>query len=104
MLTKEKIIDLLKTIKYPGFSRDIISFGLIKDIKIQDKDIILTLSLKSNNEDLIKEVTQKIESLLEQHLDIKNLDINIELQKLDSNFQNNKIEGIKKIKLWSELL
>ena len=97
MLTKEKIIDLLKTIKYPGFSRDIISFGLIKDIKIQDKNINLTLSLKSNNEELIKEVTQDIESLLKQHLDIKNLDINIELQKLDSNFQNNKIEGIKRI-------
>ena len=38
------------------------------------------------------QIIRDIESLLEQHLEIKNLDFNIELQKLDSNFQNNKIE------------
>jgi len=32
MLSQDTILNALKTVKYPGFSRDIVSFGLIKDV------------------------------------------------------------------------
>ena len=38
-LKNTNIIEKLKLINYPGFSRDIVSFGMIKDINISD-DII----------------------------------------------------------------
>ena len=47
---KTKITDRLKTIKYPGFSRDIISFGILKDIIIEDDTIKILLDLKTNNQ------------------------------------------------------
>ena len=56
MIAKKEIIDILKTIKYPGFSRDIVSFGIIKEIEINESYISLTISLKSNNQNVIKEL------------------------------------------------
>ena len=37
MLTQEAILDALKAVKYPGYSRDIISFGLIKHVAVSSK-------------------------------------------------------------------
>ena len=31
-MENQKILEILKTINYPGFSRDIVSFGIIKEI------------------------------------------------------------------------
>ena len=39
MPTKQEIIDQLKEINYPGFNRDIISFGVVNNIEITDKEI-----------------------------------------------------------------
>ena len=35
-LSQERILDILKTIKFPNLSRDIVSFGLVKGIEIED--------------------------------------------------------------------
>jgi len=39
----------LKSVKYPGFTRDIISFGLVKSIQIDDGDVKVQLSLATND-------------------------------------------------------
>ena len=31
MLTQDSIRDALKAVKYPGYSRDIVSFGIVKE-------------------------------------------------------------------------
>jgi len=33
MLTQDDIKNALKAVKYPGYSRDIVSFGLLKEIR-----------------------------------------------------------------------
>ena len=35
VMNKDKILELLKSIQYPGFSRDIVSFGMVRDIIIE---------------------------------------------------------------------
>ena len=39
----------LKSVKYPGFTRDIISFGLVKSIQIDDGDVKVQLALATND-------------------------------------------------------
>ena len=62
----EKIKLLLKSINYPGYSRDIISFGLISSIDILENNILIKLkfgSTKDENKKIIcDEVTNKIKS------------------------------------------
>jgi len=45
MLTEENIKDALKTVKYPGYSRDINSFGLVKQIAVNNGAVSVTMQL-----------------------------------------------------------
>ena len=56
----EDITKVLKTIKYPGFSRDIISFGILKDVSITDQEVVLDLSINTNNSDIIESIIKQI--------------------------------------------
>ena len=42
MPTQEQILDALKTVKFPGLSRDIVSFGFVKDLKVDGGDVSFT--------------------------------------------------------------
>ena len=97
MISKNQIIDILKTIKYPGFSRDIISFGLIKSIEVNNNDVNITLQLKSNNPEIVKKIKDQIDFSIKDTIRVDKLIIDIELDQIDSNFQSNKIKGIKNI-------
>ena len=97
MLTKQKIIDVLKKIKYPGFSRDIISFGLVKNIDIKNELVELSLSVKSNDDKILEVLKTNIENVMAQELSVTSLRINIELNSIESNLEKNNIANIKNI-------
>ena len=59
-----QILELLKSVKYPGFSRDIVSFGLIKEITIKDDAINIDIALKTQNQDSKDKVIADIEAKL----------------------------------------
>ena len=61
---KTQIIDKLKTIKYPEFNRDIISFGILKDIVCENETIKILLSLKTNNQNHKDQIKNDIEDLI----------------------------------------
>lgn len=47
-LNDESIREALRSVKYPGFSRDIVSFGLVRDIKIDGADVQIQLAVSTN--------------------------------------------------------
>ena len=49
-MNKNIIVEALKKIHYPGYSRDIVSFGIVEDINIDNITIIITLKLGSDNQ------------------------------------------------------
>ena len=48
-LSEELVLERLKAVKFPGYSRDIVSFGLVKEVKIAGSDLIVRLSVATNN-------------------------------------------------------
>lgn len=64
-MNKIEVLELLKTIKYPGFSRDIISFGIIDKIEIVDKKIAVQLKIPTKTESVKKEIIDNIRQKLE---------------------------------------
>ena len=63
-MKKEEVLDLLKTIKYPGFSRDIISFGVIEKLEMADKDISVGLNIPTQNDEVKKEIAEAVQQKL----------------------------------------
>ena len=77
-MDKSQILELLKSIKYPGFTRDIVSFGLIKEIIINDDKINIDLALKTQNEDKKNKVINNIDEILSKHFNQVNIQVNNE--------------------------
>ena len=59
-LNRERIIKILKGVKYPGFNRDIVSFGLVKDIVVEDSKVTLSIVLPKPD--------QKLQSAIEEEV------------------------------------
>ena len=49
MLTSDAIRDALKAVKYPGYSRDIVSFDLVKDIAVNGGAVSVSIALTTAN-------------------------------------------------------
>jgi ATP-binding protein involved in chromosome partitioning len=49
MLSEDQILAALKDVKYPGFNRDIVSFGLVKGVRINGTDVEAQLALATND-------------------------------------------------------
>jgi ATP-binding protein involved in chromosome partitioning len=71
-MNKNQILKKLKTINYPGFNRDIVSFGMVKDVIIDNSIITIMLSISSQNEEKKNQlVTQVLESIQSEEFEIK---------------------------------
>ena len=57
-MLKQDIVEQLGKIKYPGFSKDIISFGILKDIKISNDLISIIFSQPTNEQDVLDKIKQ----------------------------------------------
>ena len=74
-MNKNEVIELLKQVKYPGFTRDIVSFGLIKEIQIEENNLNLKLQLTTGNPDHKNQLQTDIQKVISGNLDSVNLNI-----------------------------
>lgn len=59
-LSPDGIRSVLKTVKYPGFTRDIVSFGIVKDIKVAGTSVEISLVLPKPDSKLESELTESV--------------------------------------------
>ena len=64
MINESAIRTILSGINYPGFSRDIISFGLIKSINIEGTDINVKLELATKDPAIARQIHSEVEEAL----------------------------------------
>ena len=64
MLTQDSIQNALKAVKYPGYSRDIVSFGLIKEITAANGAVSVTMQLTSVNPEAGQQIKAESERIL----------------------------------------
>jgi ATP-binding protein involved in chromosome partitioning len=64
MLTESDIRDALKAVRYPGYSRDIVSFGLVKEIVVKDAAVSVTIRLTGGTPEVARQVKAEAEQAL----------------------------------------
>src|SRR5688500_10214642 len=64
MISEQQITEALKGVKYPGYSRDIVSFGIIKHIAANICAISVTIQLTSANNEAAKKIKAEAEQVL----------------------------------------
>lgn len=78
-LTPELIRAALATVKYPGFSRDIVSFGIVREILIDpDNNVVVNLQIESKNADVPRYIFEGVHGVMKHIPGVRHCDVNIE--------------------------
>ena len=86
---KKNILNCLKNIQYPGFNRDIVSFGIIKDIIINDKIIQFILNVNTDNKEHKERIKEEIIAIVDEKFDFNKIEVKFIKSELSEVKQNN---------------
>jgi len=76
-VTTEQIKELLKQVKYPGFSRDIVSFGLVRSAGFLDGTVKVALSLTTTDSKAPLQIKADVERVLRGQPGVKDILVEI---------------------------
>ena len=66
-LTEEKVLEVLKSVRFPGLSRDIVSFGFVKDLTVGGGNVSFRLEVQTSSpraaEEIQRDATERLRSL-----------------------------------------
>ncbi|HEY2328766.1 MAG TPA: Mrp/NBP35 family ATP-binding protein [Verrucomicrobiae bacterium] len=103
MLSQDTVLDALKSVKYPGYSRDIVSFGLVKEVSAANGAVSVTMQLTSPNPEAAQQIKNESERLLKNLPGVNHVHVEVRQPAAgsgapQSSFANqNKVKGVKRI-------
>ena len=79
MVSQNGILDALKTVKYPGYSRDIVSFGLVREVNAANGAVSVSLQLTTANPEAAQQIKTEIEQVLKGLSGVKHVHVAIQM-------------------------
>ncbi len=80
MADQNLILEALRKVKYPGFNRDIVSFGLVQKIEVADNKIQVRLVIKSQDTSVNEVIREEVHGILTSEFPDFGVDVFIENQ------------------------
>lgn len=78
-LTPELVRAALTTVKYPGFSRDIVAFGLVQNISVSPENrVVVSLRVESKNSDVPRYIYERVISVLRELPGVSTYDVQMD--------------------------
>ncbi len=102
MLSQDTVLNALKAVKYPGFSRDIVSFGLVKDVSVANGAVSVSLQLTSANPEAAQQIKAETETILKNLPDVTRVMVDVKMPGGPAAPQNpfsnqTKVPGVKRV-------
>jgi ATP-binding protein involved in chromosome partitioning len=96
---REEVVQRLRGVKYPGFSRDIVSFGLVQDMDMDGTDLKLKLKITTPDPAIPEKLGKEIRDALKNYASVKSVTIETEVTPPQATATTGPqgIEGVKKI-------
>ena len=99
-INQESIREALKVVKYPGFSRDIVSFGLVREISINGTDVDVQLVVSTTENAVAKTIRDEAIQALKGLVGAGRLNVKVDVQAPAAptgNVGPARIEGVRHI-------
>ncbi len=104
MLTENDIRTALGGVRYPGFSRDILSFGLVKGIQVTGRDVTVEISLATRDPNIPRLIHEQAMDVLQKLSGIGEVRLNFDIKDppgtnttASDKLGKSSIPGVKKI-------
>lgn len=102
-MNKQEILELLKSVHYPGFSRDIVSFGMVHNIEMAGDGVLVELQIVTQKADKKQAVVDAVTKALTDTQAFKNVEVkivetgNVAKAKVQGEIKTSPLEKIKNI-------
>src|SRR5207302_8921310 len=80
MLNEEVVINALKHVKYPGYSRDIVSFGLVKQVTAGNGALSVLVQWTGGHSQIAQQIKVDCENSLKQLADVQRPFVEVKLR------------------------
>jgi len=101
MLTQDDIKNALAAVKYPGFSRDIVSFGLVKEISATNGAVSVLMQLTSLNPEAAQQIKLEAGRVLKALPGVNHVHVEVRQpaagQAPNPFVSQNKVLGVKRV-------
>ena len=79
-ILEEQAMNALKSVKYPGFTRDIVSFGLVKSVSIDNGEVKVQIALATNDPNVPATIKNDAEKVLRAINGVRSATVLIDIQ------------------------
>jgi ATP-binding protein involved in chromosome partitioning len=79
MPTQEQVLDALKKVKFPGLSRDIVSFGFVRDVKVDGSTVSFTIHFQTENPNVGQQIARDAEAAVRAMEGVADVRLNLEV-------------------------
>src|SRR5271170_7808100 len=76
-LTSEAITEQLRGVKYPGYSRDIVSFGMVKDVQIDGARVSVRIDVTTADPNVPKQIRENATAAIESIPGVSEADVRL---------------------------
>src|ERR1700722_3331000 len=104
-LTSDSVLAQLRGVKYPGYSRDIVSFGMVKDVQIDGARVSVRIAITTADAKVPRQIEETAVAAIESipgvseatvHLDVS-APVTKAMQAEGGALPQTKIDGVKHI-------
>ena len=78
-VSEEQVRDALRSVRYPGFSRDIVSFGLVKDVQVDNGEVKVQLAVATSDPNVPATIKNDTENILRKLAGVKHAKVLIDI-------------------------
>ncbi|HYI13631.1 MAG TPA: Mrp/NBP35 family ATP-binding protein [Thermoanaerobaculia bacterium] len=79
MPTQDQILEALKKVKFPGLSRDIVSFGFVRDIRIDGGNVAFTVHFQTENPAVGQQIARESEAAVRAVEGVTDVKLHLEI-------------------------
>jgi len=99
-MSPDFIREALRQVRYPGFSRDIVSFGLVKEVQTTDTGVTVKIEIQTRDPDIPEKIFKDCHAVLDDLPDVGQVKVEIEIKDTPGQTSasgKSSIPGVKKI-------
>ncbi len=78
MPTPQEILDELRKVKYPGFTRDIVAFGMVKDVQVAHRGTTVLLTALSAKPEVMARIVEEVKAIVGAMPGAPRVDVEVE--------------------------
>ena len=102
LMTPDSIREILRQVKYPGFSRDIVSFGLVKDVQVVDGVTLVKIEVATRDPKVPEQIFKDCHAVLDAVPGMGSVKVDIDVKDVPaaaggSGVGKSSIPGVKRV-------